>query len=58
MLYADAPFAEVTNVRHVPVEPVRMGLGTLIDSVYIQLLVHELALHAGLEPGSFRFPMS
>ena len=55
LLYADAPFAEVTNVRHVPVEPVRMGLGTLIDSVYIQLLVHELALRAGLEPGSFRF---
>jgi len=58
LLYADVPFADVTNVRHVPVEPVRLGLGTLIDSVHIQLLVHELALRAGLEPGSFRFPMS
>ena len=58
LLYADAPFADVTNVRQVPVEPVRLGLGTLIDIVDIQLLVHELALRAGLEPGSFRFPMS
>ena len=55
LLYADLPFADVTNVRQVPVEPVRLGLGTLIDSVHIQLLVHEIALRAGLEPGSFRF---
>jgi glucosamine--fructose-6-phosphate aminotransferase (isomerizing) len=55
LLYADQPFADVTNLWLVPVESVRMGLGTLIDSVYIQLLVHELALRAGLEPGSFRF---
>jgi glucosamine--fructose-6-phosphate aminotransferase (isomerizing) len=55
LLYTDLPFADVTNVRLVPVESVRMGLGTLIDSVHIQLLVHELALRAGLEPGSFRF---
>ncbi|MGC9995560.1 MAG: SIS domain-containing protein [Terriglobia bacterium] len=58
LLYSDQPFADTTNVRLVPVEPVRLGLGTLIDSVYIQLLVHELALRAGLEPGSFRFAMS
>jgi glucosamine 6-phosphate synthetase-like amidotransferase/phosphosugar isomerase protein len=58
LLYSDRPFADATNVRLVLVEPVRFGLGTLIDSVYIQLLVHELALRAGLEPGSFRFPMS
>jgi glucosamine--fructose-6-phosphate aminotransferase (isomerizing) len=55
LLYADLPFADLTNVRLVPVESVRMRLGTLIDSVHIQLLVHELALRAGLEPGSFRF---
>jgi glucosamine--fructose-6-phosphate aminotransferase (isomerizing) len=55
LLYADRPFADLTNVRQVPVEPIRLGLGTLIDSVHIQLLVHELALRAGLEPGSFRF---
>ena len=58
LLYSDQPFADTTNVRLVPVEPVRLGLGTLIDSVYIQLLVHELALRAGLEPGSFRFAVS
>jgi glucosamine--fructose-6-phosphate aminotransferase (isomerizing) len=57
LLYADLPFADVTNVRQVSVERVRLGLGTLIDSVHIQLLVHELALRAGLEPGSFRFAM-
>jgi glucosamine--fructose-6-phosphate aminotransferase (isomerizing) len=55
LLYADLPFADVTNVRLIPVESVRMGLGTLIDSVHIQLLVYELALRAGLEPGSMRF---
>jgi len=55
LLYADQPFPDVTNVRQVAVEPVRLGLGTLIDSVHTQLLVHELALRAGLEPGSFRF---
>ena len=55
LLYADQPFPDVTNVRQVAVEPVRLGLGTLIDSVHVQLLVHELALRAGLEPGSFRF---
>jgi glucosamine--fructose-6-phosphate aminotransferase (isomerizing) len=55
LLYADLPFADLTNVRLIPVEPVRMGLGTLIDSVHIQLLVHDLALRAGLEPGCFRF---
>ena len=55
LLYADQAFGDVTNMRPVPVEAVRLGLGTLIDSVHIQLLVHDLALRAGLEPGSFRF---
>jgi glucosamine--fructose-6-phosphate aminotransferase (isomerizing) len=55
LLYADQPFADLTNVRLVTVESVRMGLGTLVDSAHIQLLVHDLALRAGLEPGSFRF---
>lgn len=55
LLYTDLPFADLTNVRLIPVEWVRMGLGTLIDSVHIQLLVHDLALRAGLEPGKFRF---
>jgi glucosamine--fructose-6-phosphate aminotransferase (isomerizing) len=55
LLYADLPFADLTNLRLVPVESLQMGLGTLADSVHIQLLVHDLALRAGLEPGSFRF---
>lgn len=54
LLYSDLPFDDLSNVRLVPVEPVRMRLGTLIDSMHIQLLVHELALRA-VEPGSFRF---
>jgi uncharacterized protein (DUF2461 family) len=36
------------------VEPLRLGLGTLVDSLHIQLLTHELALRAGLDPGQFR----
>jgi glucosamine--fructose-6-phosphate aminotransferase (isomerizing) len=55
LLYTDMPFTAISNVRVVPVESIRLGLGTLIDAVHIQLLVHDLALGAGLEPGSFRF---
>jgi hypothetical protein len=35
------------------VEPLRLGLGTLVDSIYIQLLAHDVALRAGLVPGKF-----
>ena len=55
LLYTDLPFTCVTNLRLMPVESVRMGMGTLVDCVHIQLLVHDLALRAGLEPGKFRF---
>jgi hypothetical protein len=55
LLYADQPFTNLTHVRLIPVEAIRMGLGTLVDTVHIQLLVHDLALRAGLEPGRFRF---
>lgn len=55
LLYTDLPCTEAANVRHIPVESVRMGLGTLVDSVHVQLLVHDLAAHEGLEPGRFRF---
>jgi len=54
LLLTDLPFEDITNVRLIPVEPIRMGLGTLVDSVHIQLLAHDLALRAGLEPGKFR----
>jgi glucosamine--fructose-6-phosphate aminotransferase (isomerizing) len=53
LLFTDLPFEGVTNVRVIPVASLRLGLGTLVDSVYIQLLTHELARRAGLEPGKF-----
>ncbi|MFB3921095.1 MAG: SIS domain-containing protein [Terriglobia bacterium] len=53
LLISDLPFEDITNVRLIPVAPLRLGLGTLVDSVYIQLLTHELAERAGLEPGKF-----
>jgi glucosamine--fructose-6-phosphate aminotransferase (isomerizing) len=54
LLLTDLPFPDLTNVRLVQVEPLRLGLGTLLDSVFIQLLAHDLALRAGLDPGKFR----
>jgi glucosamine--fructose-6-phosphate aminotransferase (isomerizing) len=54
LLFTDMPFKDLTNVRLVRVEPLRLGLGTLVDSIYIQLLAHDAALQAGLEPGKFK----
>jgi glucosamine--fructose-6-phosphate aminotransferase (isomerizing) len=51
LLFTDLPCEDLTNARTVRVEPFRLGLGTLVDSVYIQLLAHDAALRAGLEPG-------
>jgi len=53
VLFTELPFADITNVKLIQVESVRLGLGTLVDIVYIQLLAHELALRAGLDPGKF-----
>ena len=53
LLFTDMPYDHPANVRMVKVEPLRMGLGTLVDTMYIQLLAHEVALRAGLEPGKF-----
>lgn len=53
LLFTDLPFPETTNVRTLRVEPLRLGLGTLVDTLYMQLLAHELAVRAGLEPGKF-----
>ena len=54
LLLTDLAFEDLTNVRLIQVEPMRLGLGTLVDSLHIQLLTHELALRAGREPGKFR----
>jgi glutamine---fructose-6-phosphate transaminase (isomerizing) len=53
ILLTDMPFPDLPNVRTVPVESMPLGLGTLVDSLYLQLLAHDLALRAGLEPGKF-----
>jgi glucosamine--fructose-6-phosphate aminotransferase (isomerizing) len=53
LLFTDLPFDDLMNVRLVRVEPLRLGLGTLLDSVYIQLLAYDAALRAGIEPGKF-----
>ena len=53
LLFTDMSCRDLTNVRIVRVEPLGLGLGTLEDIVYIQLLAHDAALRAGLEPGRF-----
>lgn len=53
LLFTDMPFDDPMNVRGVRVEPLRLGLGTLVDSVYVQLLAYDAALEAGLQPGKF-----
>ena len=53
LLFTDLPFPETVNIRTLRVEPLKLGLGTLIDTLLMQLLAHELALRAGLEPGRF-----
>jgi len=53
VLLTDLPFQSSTNMRVVEVEPMPFGLGTLIDTLHIQLLAHDLAVRAGLDPGKF-----
>src|SRR5208283_251871 len=53
LLFTDMPFDNLMNVRLVRSKPLRLGLGTLVDSVYIQLLAYDAALRAGFEPGKF-----
>ncbi len=53
VLFTDMPFENLNNVHVIRVKPMRLGLGTLVDTLYIQLLARELALRAGLEPGKF-----
>jgi len=58
LLFSDLPFDDRLNARLVGLEPLRLGLGTLSDTVYIQLLAHDLALQAGLEPGKFEIAVN
>jgi glucosamine--fructose-6-phosphate aminotransferase (isomerizing) len=53
LLFSDRHVEAATNLRLVSVAPARLGLGTLVDTLHIQLLAHELALRAGLDPGKF-----
>src|ERR1019366_7897899 len=53
LLFTDMPCKDLTNVRIVKVESLGLGLGTLEDLFYIQLLAHDAALRAGLQPGRF-----
>jgi glutamine---fructose-6-phosphate transaminase (isomerizing) len=45
---------EIPNIRTIRVEPLKLGLGTLVDTLYMQLLAHDLAVRAGFEPGKTR----
>ena len=51
MLVTDQHFEAASNTRVIRAEPLRWGLGTLVDIIYIQLLVHDLAVRAGRDPG-------
>jgi glutamine---fructose-6-phosphate transaminase (isomerizing) len=54
LLLTNLASPETTNIRTIRVEPLKLGLGTLIDTLYMQLLAHDLAVRAGLEPGKTR----
>jgi glucosamine--fructose-6-phosphate aminotransferase (isomerizing) len=58
LLLTDMPFENRLNLRLVEVQPLDLGLGTLLDSVYVQLLAHDVALRAGLQPGKFEIAQS
>ena len=53
LLLTDLPSEPATNLRLITVNPLKLGLGTLVDILHVQLLAHELAVRAGLEPGKF-----
>jgi glucosamine--fructose-6-phosphate aminotransferase (isomerizing) len=51
LLLTDLAFPNLPGTRVIPVESVALGLGTLLDVLHIQLLVHGIALRARPEPG-------
>jgi glutamine---fructose-6-phosphate transaminase (isomerizing) len=52
LLFSDCKVDAAPNLRLVRVELASSGLGTLIDTLHMQLLTHELAVRAGLDPGT------
>ena len=52
LLLSDIPLHS-NSICNVKVGSVALGLGTLVDSLYLQFLTHELALRAGLDSGHF-----
>jgi glutamine---fructose-6-phosphate transaminase (isomerizing) len=53
LLLSDRVVDNVTNMRLIHVDSIRLGLGTLVDILLIQLLAHDYALRGGFEPGKF-----
>ena len=53
LLLTDLPFENPSGTRVIAVDSAPLGLGTLIDVLHMQLLVHGLALRARPEPGEF-----
>ncbi len=53
LLVTDRPVETAPNLRVMGSEPLPLGLGTLVDTLIIQLLANELASRAGIEPGKF-----
>jgi glutamine---fructose-6-phosphate transaminase (isomerizing) len=53
LLFSDQPFRDLPNLRHISVEPIGLGIGTLVDAMHLQLLAHDLAVRAGRVPGKF-----
>jgi glucosamine--fructose-6-phosphate aminotransferase (isomerizing) len=52
LLLSDMPY-KGDGIPSIEVEPMPLGLGTLVDTVYLQFLAHNVAERRGLEPGKF-----
>jgi glucosamine--fructose-6-phosphate aminotransferase (isomerizing) len=50
LLFTDMPSSNPMKARLVRVEPFHLGLGTLVDSLYMQLLAHDAALRVSSTP--------
>ncbi|MGH9359415.1 MAG: SIS domain-containing protein [Terriglobia bacterium] len=53
LLLTDMPAKEALNMQIIQVETAKLGLGTLVDSLHLQLLAYGLAVRSGIEPGKF-----